>query len=91
MSTSPDPRTAAAEAAAVLREKTGVEKHDIALVMGSGWLPAVDALGEATAELSSTDLPGFAPPAVAGHAGRIRSVLAGDRNLLVFLGRTHFY
>jgi len=91
VSTSPDPRTAAAEAAAVLRDKTGVEKHDIALVMGSGWLPAVDALGEATAELSSTDLPGFAPPAVAGHAGRIRSVLAGDRNLLVFLGRTHFY
>jgi purine-nucleoside phosphorylase len=91
VSTSPDPRTAAAEAAAVLREKTGVERHDIALVMGSGWLPAVDALGEATAELSSTDLPGFAPPAVAGHAGRIRSVLAGDRNLLVFLGRTHFY
>jgi purine-nucleoside phosphorylase len=91
VSTSPDPRTAAAEAAAVLREKTGVEKHDIALVMGSGWLPAVDALGEATAELSSTDLPGFAPPAVAGHAGKIRSVRAGDRNLLVFLGRTHFY
>ena len=91
MSTSPDPRTAAAEAAAVLREKTGVEKHDIALVMGSGWLPAVDALGEATAELSSTDLPGFAPPAVAGHAGKIRSVRAGDRNLLVFLGRTHYY
>jgi purine-nucleoside phosphorylase len=91
VSTSPDPRTAAAEAAAVLREKTGVEKHDIALVMGSGWLPAVDALGEATAELSSTDLPGFAPPAVTGHAGKIRSVRAGDRNLLVFLGRTHFY
>jgi len=91
VSTSPDPRTAAAEAAAVLRDKTGVEKHDIALVMGSGWLPAVDALGEATAELSSTDLPGFAPPAVAGHAGKIRSVRAGDRNLLVFLGRTHFY
>ncbi len=91
MSTSPDPRTAAAEAAAVLREKTGVENHDIALVMGSGWLPAVDALGEATVELSSTDLPGFAPPAVAGHAGKIRSVRAGDRNLLVFLGRTHFY
>ena len=90
-STSSDPRTAAAEAAAVLREKTSVEKHDIALVMGSGWLPAADALGEATTELSSTDLPGFAPPAVAGHAGRIRSVRAGDRNLLVFLGRTHFY
>ena len=82
---------AATEAARVLAEKTGVERHDIALVMGSGWLPAVDALGEATAEISNTDLPGFAPPAVEGHAGRIRSVRAGDKNLLVFLGRTHFY
>jgi purine-nucleoside phosphorylase len=85
------PGELAADAAAVLRERTGVERHDVALVLGSGWLPAVDALGEATAELRTTDLPGFAPPAVAGHAGRIRSVRAGDRNLLVFLGRTHLY
>ena len=70
---------------------TGVDKHDVALVMGSGWLPAVDALGEATAEVSTTDIPGFAPSAVAGHAGKIRSVRSGDSNLLVFLGRTHFY
>ena len=82
---------AATEAAQVLAEKTGVEHHDIALVMGSGWLPAVDALGEAVAEISTTDLPGFAPPAVAGHAGKIRSVRSGEKNLLVFLGRTHFY
>ena len=81
----------AAAAAATLRELTGVERHDIALVLGSGWLPAVDALGEVTAEIGTTDLPGFAAPAVAGHAGKIRSVKAGDRNLLVFLGRTHFY
>ena len=81
----------AAEAAAVLRERTGVQTHEVALVMGSGWLPAVDALGEATAELSTSDLPGFAPPAVAGHAGKIRSVRSGEKNLLVFLGRTHFY
>jgi purine-nucleoside phosphorylase len=84
-------REAATEAARVLAEKTGVERHDVALVMGSGWLPAVDALGEATAEISSTELPGFAPPAVEGHAGRIRSVRSGEKNLLVFLGRTHFY
>jgi purine-nucleoside phosphorylase len=81
----------AAAAATRLRELTGVERHDVALVMGSGWLPAVDALGEATAELVTTDLPGFAPPAVEGHAGKIRSVRAGDKQLLVFLGRTHFY
>ncbi|HEX6246899.1 MAG TPA: purine-nucleoside phosphorylase [Nocardioidaceae bacterium] len=90
-STSATPQDLAVEAAARLRDLTGVEKHDVALVMGSGWLPAVDALGEPTAEVSTTDLPGFAPPAVAGHAGRIRSVRSGDKNLLVFLGRTHLY
>ncbi|HEU4567574.1 MAG TPA: purine-nucleoside phosphorylase [Marmoricola sp.] len=85
------PTEQATEAAAALAAKTGVERHDVALVLGSGWLPAVDALGETLAEVSSTDLPHFAPPAVAGHAGKIRSVRAGDRTLLVFLGRTHFY
>jgi purine-nucleoside phosphorylase len=85
------PAEAAAEAARVLAEITGVTQHDVALVMGSGWLPAVDALGQANADLATTDLPGFAPPAVAGHAGRIRSVRAGDKQLLVFLGRTHLY
>jgi purine-nucleoside phosphorylase len=85
------PAELAAEAAAELRERTGVETHDVALVLGSGWLPAVDALGETVAEVSTVDLPGFAPPAVAGHAGKVRSVRAGDRRLLVFLGRTHLY
>jgi purine-nucleoside phosphorylase len=60
-------------------------------VLGSGWLPAVDALGVATAEIATTDLPGFSAAAVAGHSGKIRSIRAGDRNLLVFLSRTHYY
>ena len=81
----------AAAAADRLRELTGVASHDVALVLGSGWLPAVDALGEVVAEVATTDLPEFAPPAVAGHAGRVRSVRAGDLALLVFLGRTHLY
>ena len=85
------PQEEAEQAADRLRELTGVDQHDVALVLGSGWLPAVEALGEATAEVGTTDLPGFAPPAVAGHAGRIRSVRSGDKNLLIFLGRTHFY
>lgn len=90
-STEPTPQVLASEAADRLRELTGVDRHDIALVMGSGWLPAADALGDVVAEVSTTDLPGFAPPAVEGHAGRIRSVRSGDKNLLVFLGRTHLY
>ncbi|MDF9718014.1 purine-nucleoside phosphorylase [Nocardioides sp. ChNu-99] len=86
-----DPTEAATAAAARLAELTGVERHDAAVVLGSGWLPAVDMLGETVAEIATTDLPGFAPAAVAGHAGKIRSVRAGDRSVLVFLSRTHYY
>jgi len=85
----------AEKAAARLAELTGVARHDVALVLGSGWLPAVDALGEATAEIETTDLPGFSAAAVAGHSGKIRSIRAsgpdGEINLLVFLSRTHYY
>jgi purine-nucleoside phosphorylase len=87
----PTPYELADSAAQRLAELTGVERHDIALVLGSGWLPAVDALGEATAEIDTTELPGFSAAAVAGHSGKIRSIRNGDRNLLVFLSRTHFY
>jgi purine-nucleoside phosphorylase len=86
-----DSQTLAQTAADALADLTGVARHDIALVLGSGWLPAVEALGHATAEIATTDLPGFSAAAVAGHSGKIRSIRAGDRNLLVFLSRTHFY
>src|SRR5690348_834720 len=89
--TAPTPYELAQQAATRLAELTGVEHHDVALVLGSGWLPAVDALGEAQAEIDTTDLPGFSAAAVAGHSGKIRSVRAGERNLLVFLSRTHYY
>lgn len=82
---------AAARAAARLAELTGVERHDVAIVLGSGWVPAADAIGTPTHDIAVTDLPGFAPPAVLGHAGRIRSIDAGGRRVLVFLGRTHLY
>lgn len=84
-------RALAQEAADRLAELTGVARHDLALVLGSGWLPAVDALGESTAEIATTDLPGFSAPTVAGHSGRIRSIRSGDKQLLVFLSRTHYY
>ncbi len=90
-SSAPSPYTLATEAAARLRELTGVDRHDVAVVLGSGWLPAAAALGAPVAEISSTDLPGFAPPAVEGHAGTISSIDAGGVRTLVFLGRTHFY
>ncbi|MGH3344836.1 MAG: purine-nucleoside phosphorylase [Carbonactinosporaceae bacterium] len=86
-----DPLAAARTAAARLGALTGVPRHDIAVVLGSGWVPAADALGTAVRELPVTDLPGFAPPAVQGHAGRVRSLAVGSRRVLAFLGRTHLY
>ncbi|MFR9676162.1 purine-nucleoside phosphorylase [Streptomyces sp. TR06-5] len=85
------PHDRAAAAAKRLREITGVDNHDVALVMGSGWVPAADALGEPEHEFPVTELPGFPPPAVEGHAGTIRSYRVGDKRALVFLGRTHYY
>ena len=81
----------AQQAAATLRALTEVQHHDVAVVLGSGWVPAAELLGETTAEFPVTDLPGFAPPAVEGHAGRFRSIDADGTRVLAFMGRTHLY
>jgi purine-nucleoside phosphorylase len=86
-----DPAAAAAAAAAELAGRTGTGRHDVALVLGSGWVPAADRLGQTVAELAVTELPGFPAPAVEGHSGMLRSVRAGDVSALVFLGRSHYY
>src|SRR5215217_7657802 len=59
--------------------------------MGSGWAPAADAFGPATASVAIGQLPGFAAPTAVGHGGEVRSVQVGDRRVLLFLGRTHLY
>jgi purine-nucleoside phosphorylase len=88
----PDPFARAASAASVLAEATGVERHDVAVVLGSGWLPAADRVGDVVAEVAAADLGGFPAATVAGHAGRVRSITtAGGRRVLAFLGRVHGY
>ena len=95
-----DPYRTAEAAAARLRELTrrreggafeGSDSFDVALVMGSGWAPAADALGEPEDEIDVTELPGFPPPTATGHAGTIRTYTLGNTRALVFLGRTHYY
>jgi purine-nucleoside phosphorylase len=88
-----DPLAVARTAAERVAELTGAEDHDVALVLGSGWAPAGQLLGETLAEIPITDVPGCSPAAVAGHVGTIRSVRVGDsdRRALVFGTRTHFY
>ena len=86
-----DQRVRAESAAIALAKATGVLHHDVALVLGSGWSAAADELGEPTADILTSQIPGFLPPAVVGHAGRIRSVPVGSKRVLLFLGRTHLY
>jgi purine-nucleoside phosphorylase len=87
----PDPDAVARTAAQVIAERTGVGEHDVAIVLGSGWAPAVVALGSATATLPMADLPGFTPPTAVGHTGQLSSVRIGAHRVLVLAGRIHAY
>ena len=90
---STDPMDVARAAAQVIAERTGAERHDVALVLGSGWGETADRIGETLSEVENPDIPGFSRAAVAGHSGTIRSVAIGDtgRRALVFGTRTHYY
>jgi hypothetical protein len=48
-----DPFEIAREAAGQIAEKTGVERHDIALTLGSGWGKAADLIRAASVRSSS--------------------------------------
>jgi purine-nucleoside phosphorylase len=91
MTATSDPYQAARASAARLAELTGQPRHDVAVVLGSGWGPAADALGSTEAEVPLDALGGFPPPTVGGHSPAVRSVRAGDVHALVFLGRVHLY
>ncbi|MGZ4637403.1 purine-nucleoside phosphorylase [Oryzihumus sp.] len=88
-----DPFEVARAAAAVIAERTGAPRHDVALVLGSGWGQTGDRIGETLASIDNAEVPGFGKAAVAGHSGTMRSVAIGDtgRRALVFGTRTHFY
>jgi len=89
---SADPFAIAAQAAADIAEKTGVEHHDIALTLGSGWAKAADLIGETTATVPATEITGFSKPALEGHVGTLRSVLLpSGKRALVIGARTHYY
>lgn len=87
--TSPD--ALAAEAARAIRDRTGVDEHNVAVVLGSGWAPAVAQLGDPVAVVPMAELPGFSVPTAEGHGGQVLSLHVGDHRVLVFVGRIHAY
>jgi len=65
---------------------------DTAIVLGSGWTAAADALGPAEHEIPLADLGGFPAPSVPGHQGGARLITtAKGTRVLLFLGRVHLY
>jgi len=88
---STDAYAAAQASAANLARITGADRHDVAVVLGSGWVPAADAIGTPDAEVELDELGGFAQPSVPGHVAKARSIQVGPVRALIFLGRTHLY
>ncbi|HEY2506031.1 MAG TPA: purine-nucleoside phosphorylase [Streptosporangiaceae bacterium] len=85
-----DPYATAAASAVRLAELTGQRRHDVAVVLGSGWAAAADALGPADTQVPYADF-GLPASTVPGHVSAVRSLQIRDLRVLVFLGRVHLY
>ncbi|MFU8945589.1 purine-nucleoside phosphorylase [Mycetocola zhadangensis] len=87
-----NPFDVATKAAAEIAAATGVDQHDIALTLGSGWGKAADLLGETVATIPADEITGFSKPALDGHVGTLRSILLENgKRALVIGARTHYY
>lgn len=87
-----DPYALAQEASAALLSRFDLASIDLALVLGSGWSAAADALGEPIGDCALDELPGFSAPVVAGHGGALRIVLtSAGKTAAILTGRTHYY
>jgi purine-nucleoside phosphorylase len=80
----------AQEGAALIRERSSVAPF-AAVVLGSGLGDAVGDDVEVEHEFAFEALPGFSPPSVPGHAGRLLMGRLYGVPAAVFRGRIHFY
>lgn len=79
-----------AQAVAEIRSRTDLIPR-VGVVLGSGLGPALgdDLVREAS--FAFTDLPGFPPPGVPGHAGSLVLGRLAGVPVAAFFGRVHFY
>lgn len=82
--------TFAEEGVALVRERSRVRPR-VALVLGSGLGDAVASDVEVDQEFAYDSLPGFPPPTVPGHAGRLSMGTLYGVPAAVFRGRIHLY
>ena len=78
------------QAGRIVRDATDLEPR-VAIVLGSGLGPALEGAIDETASLGFVDLPGFPPPGVPGHAGRLVLGRLAGVPIAAWFGRIHFY
>ncbi len=79
----------AEEAAGVVRERTALGPR-VGIILGSGLGAAVDALEDAET-FAFSEVPGFPPPSVPGHAGKLSLGVLEGVPIVAFQGRIHYY
>lgn len=84
----PDPIVAAA--AALLRTRGLDGPYSCAIVTGTGLGALVDRL-DTSISVPYGEIPGFPPPGVSGHRGRLHGGTLAGRTVLLFEGRAHAY
>ena len=78
------------EGIALIRERCDVVPA-AAIVLGSGLADAVAGDVEVCHEFAFEALPGFPPPSVPGHVGRLQMGTLYGTPVAVFFGRVHYY
>jgi len=78
-----------------IRERTDIQPV-AGVVLGSGLGDAITVARERAGsgepvEIAYAELPGFPPPTVPGHAGKLWLGTIADRSVAIFQGRIHFY
>jgi len=86
--TDTDPWDAATRSGDLLRERLG--EHRCVVVLGSGWAPVAEQLGDVRAT-EAVEAAGLAAPGVPGHSATVRSVDVDGVPTLVLAGRIHLY
>jgi purine-nucleoside phosphorylase len=89
------PEAVAAPIVGAIRERTDAVPV-AGVVLGSGLGEAIRVAREVAGssegvEIPYGELPGFPPPSVLGHAGRLWIGELGDRSVAIFQGRIHYY
>jgi purine-nucleoside phosphorylase len=74
-----------------LARRTGVERHDVLVILGTGLAPAAEQLGAAGPSIPLATLPFFPRYTATGHHAQGWSVPIGGKMVLVFAGRCHAY